>query len=382
MYNKRKGSDDMKIKKVEKEVAGLVGTIVLCVAAVAAILLILINTFDEKRKDDEVLKNKKPVINTYSASVFFGGKVDASENLVAEYNVNGEADYYGLLENIEPAITNNDAAIFQLDDVVVTDYNGQGVPTSFVDQFADIGFSMVSLASSGQLDLGEDQLEKSYEYWNNEALYTAGSKSTVDQTTEIYEKNGITFGVLAYTMPENVSKNDITKTNLMNVYNDQVVVEDIANLRNQVDVVLVYIDWNHVYSFEVSNEQHRIAKLLADSGADIVLGTNTGTIQPVEWIGGTIIYYSLGNLVTDSKMIENRVGMIGSLYIQKTVVDGSVTIEKSQPKADLTYMASNPSKVIMLEEAGYELDNADEVYAKYSSVITMLDDSIRPGGIK
>ncbi len=371
----------MKNKKMEKEIVALVLTIIFCVIAVATVLLILINTFDEKQKEVEIEENKPPVVYNYNASIFFGGKVDASDDLIAEYTINGKEDYYGLLENIEPAITNNDIALFQLDDVVVDTYTENGVPKGFADQFTNIGFSMVSLASQGQLELGENALQTSHTYWNEQSLYTAGSKVSGDTTTEIYEKNGITFGLLGYTMPDNVKEYTITNPGILDVYSDELVTTEIQSLRNQVDVIIVYLDWNDIDSFEVSNEQHRIAKLLADSGADIILGTNTGSIQPVEWIGSTIIYYSLGNLVTDDTDLDDRIGMIGSIYIQKTVIDGKTTIEKSQPKADLVYMSNHPSKVMMLEEVA-DLENKNELYEEYSSVIKMLDDSIRLGGIK
>lgn len=368
----------MKNKKLEKEILALILTIVFCVVAVSIVLVILINTFNQKQKEVIIEKSKPPVVTNYSASVFFGGKVSVDDDLVSAYTVDGVQDFYPLIENIEPAVNNNDVALFQLDDVVVTDYQDKGVPTSLIDSLGSIGFSMVSLASPKQLELGEDQLLASHSYWQSQSIYTAGSRTSEQSNTEIYDKNGITFGLLAYTMPANMV--DVTLTNpfVLDVYNDQKVANDIINLRSQVDVVIVYLDWSKVESFEVSNDQHRIAKLLADSGADIILGTGSGTIQPIEWIDDTIVYYSLGNLVTEEKQEDAKVGMIGSILIQKTVVDGVVTIEKSQPKADLVYSDGKTHKVMIADE----VENKEEFFEPYRNVITMLDDSIRIGGIK
>ncbi|MEG0239348.1 CapA family protein [Anaerorhabdus sp.] len=372
----------MKNKKLEKEIVALVLTIVFCIIAVSVVLLILINTFNQKQKEEVIEKTKPPVVSNYSASVFFSGKINIDDEIIAEYTIDGVQDFYPLIENIEPAVSNNDVAIFQLDDSVVKDYKGEGVPTTFVDTLTSIGYSMVSIASADQLALGETQLLDSHTYWNNQTLYVSGSRSSDQATTNIYDKNGITFGLLSYTMPENVTEYAITKPFVLDIYNDQKAMEDITKLRSQVDIVLVYLDWQDVDSFEVTNEQHRVAKLLADSGADVIVGTGTGSIQPIEWIDDTIVYYSLGNLITDEDDLDASIGMIGSIYVQKTVVDGVVTIEKSQPKADLIYSESNPTKVILFEEITDGLENKESIYEEYSAVITMLDDSIRIGGIK
>lgn len=372
----------MKNKKLEKEIVALVLTIVFCVIAVSVVLLILINTFNEKQNKVVIEKTKPPVVTNMSASLFFGGKVNLDDDLVNEYTIDGTQEFYPLVENIEPAVSNNDVAIFQLDGVVVSDYKKEGIPSKFVDTLSSIGFSMVSLASANQLELGEEQLLSSHTYWDNQVMYTSGSRANEQSVTDIYDKNGITFGLLSYTMPQNMEELTVTNPFILDIYNDQKAASDILNLRSQVDVIIVYLDWTDVNSFEVTNEQHRIAKLLADSGADVILGTGTGSIQPIEWIDDTIVYYSLGNLLTDSKDMDERVGVIGSIYIQKTVIDGVVTIEKSQPKADLIYSTTDPVKIMIFDELTDEIQNKENVYATYSAVLTMLDDSIRIGGIK
>ena len=48
--------------------------------------------------------------------------------------------------------------------------------------------------------------------------------------------------------------------------------------------------------------QRKYAKLFADEGVDVVLGTHPHVIQPVEWIKGkdhhrTLVAYSLGNFL-------------------------------------------------------------------------------------
>lgn len=373
----------MKNKKLEKELLALILTIVFCIIAVSIVLLILINTFNEKKNNEAQIVEKAPVVLNYNASIFYGGKVDIDKNLIKGYTIDNEMDFYSLFSSIEPAITNNDVSIFGFDDVVVEPYDGKGVPTALIDDMGSIGFNMVAMLGSNTLSLGEEALSKSFDYWDQQTMYLSGGSREVEESTEIFTKNGINFGLLSYTMPSNLTELTIENPSLLDIYNDQKAQDDVINLKSQVDVVIVYMDWNDVETAEVTGDQKRVAKLLADAGADIILGTNTESIQPVQWIDDTIVYYSLGNLITDDTSLNQSIGLVGSLFIQKTVVDGVVTIEKSQPKADLIYITDSlVPRVMMFDELVDEIKNKDEVYNKYTSIITQLDDSIRVGGLK
>lgn len=377
------GERNMKNKKLEKELLALILTIVFCIIAVSIVLLILINTFNEKKNNEAQVVEKAPVVLNYNASIFYGGKVDVDKDLVRGYTIDNDMNFYTLFSSIEPAITNNDVSIFGFDDVVVEDYADKGTPTALIDDMESIGFNMVAMLGSNTLSLGEEALSKSFDYWDQQTMYFAGGNRSIDESTEIFTKNGINFGLLSYTMPSNLSEIIIENPSLLDVYNDQKAQEDVTNLKSQVDVVLVYIDWNDVETMEVTGDQKRVAKLLADAGADVVLGTNTKTIQPVEWIDDTIVYYSLGNMITDDTDLDQSIGLVGSLFIQKTVVDGVVTIEKSQPKADLIYITNSlVPRIMMFDELTDELKNKDKIYNEYTSIVTQLDDSIRIGGLK
>lgn len=56
-------------------------------------------------------------------------------------------------------------------------------------------------------------------------------------------------------------------------------------------------------SFSPNAEQKRLAQLLADEGADVILGSHSHNIQPLEWLTGaggnrTLVAYSTGNLIS------------------------------------------------------------------------------------
>lgn len=373
----------MSNKKLAKEISVLILTIIFCVSVVGMLLYFLINTFNGEQEQVVEPPKKPAVVLNYNASLFVGGKVSVNNKLVKGHTVNDEFDFYSLFSSLEPAIKNHDVALFALDDVVIEQYDGKGVPLDMISEMATMGFNMMAVTGDNATSLGEEELTNSYQLLAQQSIYFAGGKTDAEKSTEIFSKNGINFGLLAYTMPNNLEGVSLTNPALLSIYNDQKVQEDVYNLKSQVDIVIVYLDWSDVTTTEVTAEQQRIAQLLADANVDVVVGTNTKTIQPVTWIDDTIIYYSLGNLVTPMNELDQTVGLIGSLYIKKTVVNGVVTIEKSQPKADLVYNTNSlVRRVLMFDDIQDELKNKDEVYSTYTSIITQLNDSIRIGGLK
>jgi poly-gamma-glutamate synthesis protein (capsule biosynthesis protein) len=79
------------------------------------------------------------------------------------------------------------------------------------------------------------------------------------------------------------------------------VANEMSALRPQVDVLVVMMHWGTEFTFEPNSEQKEMAKFLNEHGADIVYGSHSHSVQPVEIIGSdhkTLVYYSLGNFAS------------------------------------------------------------------------------------
>jgi len=62
--------------------------------------------------------------------------------------------------------------------------------------------------------------------------------------------------------------------------------------------VVVYAHWGEEYTTPTERVRS-IAKLFADNGADLIIGSHPHVIQEYEIIGNTPVYYSLGNFIFD-----------------------------------------------------------------------------------
>lgn len=178
---------------------------------------------------------------------------------------------------------------------------------------ASLNMQVLSTANNHTFDRGIEGINSTLDFFDSTDIVTVGTyRSQQDrETPRIIEKNGIKFGFLAYTL----STNQIIPTqyrNLVGLYRNpetrkvteeykSLIAKEMAALRPQVDVLIVMMHWGTEFTFEPNNEQKEMAKFLNEHGADIVYGSHSHSVQPVEIIDGerkTLVYYSLGNFAS------------------------------------------------------------------------------------
>ena len=157
---------------------------------------------------------------------------------------------------------------------------------------------------------------------------------------------------------------------------------DIERVRNDVDVVIVAMHWGTEYSTSVSPKQEEIASYLSSLGVDIIIGAHPHVVEPIDFIGKTMVIYSLGNFISDQAGIERLTGLMVSVNIHKTVENNITTISLEDPKAQLLYTYSNISRkrnfvvypYSMLNET--LLPNYRAYYEKYAQIVCSRSDRI------
>jgi poly-gamma-glutamate synthesis protein (capsule biosynthesis protein) len=69
--------------------------------------------------------------------------------------------------------------------------------------------------------------------------------------------------------------------------------------------VIVSIHWGGEYQAVPSARQQAIARALSKAGADLIAGHGPHVLQRVEWVGETLVAYSLGNFLFDQPYPED-----------------------------------------------------------------------------
>ena len=322
-------------------------------------------------------------------------------------------DFKPIIEYIKEKVQNYDLAYYNQETVLggsemgVSDYPTFNSPQEAGDAMLDAGFNIVSLATNHTMDRGEKAVLSSIEYWKkheDEAL-AVGSYSSEEERNkvQIREKNGIKYAMLSYTYgtngipvpkgkeylvnvwPTDLNINDPSRDKEYQAYKEQ-VKKDIEAVRDQVDVLMVAMHWGVEYTHNPTEYQKDSAQFLADNGVNIVIGAHPHVIQPVTWIGDTLVVYSLGNFVSAQLQDQNynkMVGLMTSLNITKTVKGDDVKITIDNVNNDLIFTSYNKNtwrnfKVIPFsnENIGKYLPNYKSVYETYKAVVQKLDPSM------
>ncbi|OFO52956.1 CapA family protein [Nosocomiicoccus sp. HMSC059G07] len=72
----------------------------------------------------------------------------------------------------------------------------------------------------------------------------------------------------------------------------------IKQLNSDSDLIIVSVTWGIPNEREVTTRQRELAHALSDAGVDIIIGNNS-VVQEIEKYNDTVIFYSLGNLVSN-----------------------------------------------------------------------------------
>ena len=100
------------------------------------------------------------------------------------------------------------------------------------------------------------------------------------------------------------------------------VVEE-ARLQSP-DVIIAMVHWGSEYDQQIADSQKEIAQLLFENGVNIVIGSHSHYVGPIELknkriqtFGGSLIAYSLGDFVSMADTSSARNGCVLSITILK-----------------------------------------------------------------
>ena len=345
-----------------------ISNILICLGLITLVALVVVEISNSKGLKEKLFNMSQNVVDTSNEEIEIEPKEEkyqatmimAGDNLIHSSiykdasDGNGGYDFRKMYEFIKPVVSEYDIAYYNQETILggpelgYSNYPRFNSPYEVGDAFIDAGFDLVSLATNHTMDKNEQGVLNSVAYWKRHPeVVTSGQWTSYEDRDKsistIYEKNGIKYAFLSYTIWTNGLETPYGKDYLNNVYSDEKAASDIAKVKDKADIIIVAMHWGTEYYLGVDWQQDRIAKFLSDQGVALIIGAHPHVVEPVEYIndGRTFVIYSLGNLISDQEGNERLTGLMMSVKIKKKVdVDDKVTVTVEDPHAELTYTKS------------------------------------------
>lgn len=216
----------------------------------------------------------------------------------------------------------------------VDGYPRFNTPIAMGRDLAALGVDIVNMAHNHMVDSGSDNLLKySDSYFKSLGMTPLGYYENEVDTNNIvlYEEQGITFALLTYTYGTNGIS--IRGETYLPLLDEELVRRQVTLAKEQADVVIVSAHWGWEDSYRANQEQKDYAALFCELDVDVVIGTHSHCLQPMEWMENqltghrTLLTYSLGNFVSGMQSALNVLEGMLSFDVRKSFGTGEITIE-------------------------------------------------------
>ena len=112
----------------------------------------------------------------------------------------------------------------------------------------------------------------------------------------IFEINNEKVGFLSFTTSEINVKSEIATHKTPGCCEiTSETYSSISKIKSGLDYLILNIHWGHEFFLYPSPNQRKIARKLANSGVDVIIGHHPHCVQAMEQIDKCTVFYSLGN---------------------------------------------------------------------------------------
>ncbi|MBR4575225.1 MAG: CapA family protein [Lachnospiraceae bacterium] len=283
----------------------------------------------------------------------------------------GSYDFTAIFAHTKDAIEDADLAIVNEEVIIggeelgVTGYPSFNAPYEIADELAETGFDVICHATNHALDRGKSGIENCLSYWgeNHPDIRTVGIYTDRADSEDIciFENDGYKIAVLNYTYGTNGIPLPKNMPYAVNLLDEKKVISDLAKAEIEADITIVCPHWGTEYDHGISAYQKKWAKIFAENGADIIIGTHPHVIEPVETIEGcdgrdVPVYYSIGNFINWTSgrgkgVADRMVGAMAEVTLTKDK-DGEVIVKDYGVKPLVSHVRSmiNGSTVYFLDD--------------------------------
>lgn len=211
-----------------------------------------------------------------------------------------------------------------------------------IQNLIDIGFNLFNLANNHTYDYGHIGMKRTAQEMarlrerNPQILYNGvGFRSDLLQP-QVFDRNGIrfAFATIAFGQLEFKAKNNIPGILFIRDDSDyQQLIKNFAQTQADFKMLSIHFGTERKVTLD-PGQQKRFEYAILHGKVNLIIGHHPHVIRPIEKIGDSLIFYSLGNYlmlgsadITKSVNMNTDWGMFARLYLEKDPKTNTVKID-------------------------------------------------------
>ena len=367
--------------------------IFLCIAILFTIIGIIVASvkfFSNKQQNNKLTNvkmieidsviNEVEIPNDVTITLTAIGDIMCHNTQYQDAYQNGIYNFSYVFDDIRDELSSADFTVGNLETTFAGSQKGYSsypqfnTPESLALALKDAGIDLVCTANNHSLDTGYSGIESTINFLDQAGIMHTGTYKTAEAQSQITiaEIKGLKVAFLSFTYGTNGIPIPVGKEYCINLIDDNFIVDRLRVAKQEKpDIICVFMHWGEEYDTVPNQEQIRLANLLFDNGANVILGSHPHVLQRMEKVTlgaeaanreGFVIY-SLGNFVSGQVKENTRDSIILNLSITKKGT-GEVKINSVKYTPIYTYKSGaslRQFKVLNIKKA---LD-AFEVKNKY-----------------
>ncbi len=209
-------------------------------------------------------------------------------------------------------------------------------PQELGEQMIELGFNMFSHANNHVLDAGQRGFNNTIAFWRRQSaekpVIMAGiAADREDDQLQILQVKDLKIALLAYTYGTNGLRLPKSSSGIIKYLDDDLICQELDKAIAEANIVIVSVHWGQEYQANANNEQKRLAQLMADNGADIIIGSHPHVLQGVEMLSTSDgkqvpVFYSLGNFISAQNRPDTMLGGMAKVQMVYDKATGKLSM--------------------------------------------------------
>ena len=307
-------------------------------------------------------------------------------------------DFSYVFEDIEKYFSSADIAVGTIEtsfagkEAGYSNYPTFNSPEELATDLKEVGYDVMAMATNHCLDKGYKGLVSTIDELDKAGIKHIGTYKSEEDSKEILiqDVKGIKMAFLNYTYGTNGIPIPAGKEYSVNLIDKDKIKADIEKAKKlNADVICVNMHWGEEYRQTATQEQEELADFLFQNGVDLILGSHTHVLEPMEKRTVTLadgtkkdgfVIYSLGNFMSGQNANFTRQSVILDIQLTKKGKDNTISIDSVKYTPIYMYniyagKSMNRFKIMDIEEEIKKYDEGDTTIGAqlYNTLVSELE---------